>query len=74
MHLSQQNIIPDRKSRIGRALHDIASFYREDALKLAHLLYKKGVTTTEISLELGVSKAAISQKYPRKSQKGTPND
>jgi len=65
MHSCQRNSTAERQARIGRALQEISSVYREDAEILANLLYDKGVGTDEIAKRLGVSKAAVSQKYPR---------
>jgi hypothetical protein len=61
----RKNSTAHRQARIGRTLQEISSVYREDAEILANLLYDKGVGTDEIAKRLGVSKAAVSQKYPR---------
>jgi hypothetical protein len=60
------DIVPQEGKTIAKILKPLTDYYDGRVRKLVYHLYSKGVTVQEIADTLGVTKQAVSVKYPKK--------
>ena len=58
----------DRSKRLNELLQGLHDLYKDDVEQAVYLCYDKGATVEEVAQALGVTKAEVSRKFPKKGK------